>query len=128
MKFSLASWFSIFFFGVSLLATITLPVLAEPPADVHTEQEVNPKPELKKPIKIKFPSALRKKITTGEIVIQFIVTKTGTVSDLSVVRFSDPDMVAPVITAYETAQYNPGLLKGEPVNVRMDITVPYPLK
>ena len=126
MKFSSLKWLP--FFCVAMIGAISVPMSAEPPADVHAERDVNPKPELKKPVKIRFPSSLRKKITTGEIVIQFTVTKTGTVSDLTVVKFSDPDMVEPVIAAYETAQYNPGLLKGTPVDVRMDVTIPYPLK
>jgi hypothetical protein len=36
-------------------------------------------------------------------------------------------MIEPVITAYETATYTPGMLKGQPVDVRMDVTIPFPL-
>jgi TonB family protein len=126
MKISSPRWLTLF--CVVMITAFSVSASAEPTADVHAESEVNPKPELKKPVKIRFPSALRKKITTGEIVIQFIVTKTGTVTDPSVVKFSDADLVEPVLAAYAAAQYNPGLLKGVPVDVKMEVTVPYPLK
>ena len=111
-----------------MMTVLSVPVSAGPPPEVHDQAEVNPKPELKKPVKIRFPSSLRKKITTGEIVIQFIVSKTGTVRNLSIVKFSDPDMVEPVVVAYEAARYTPGLLNGTPVDVHMAVTIPYPLK
>lgn len=91
-------------------------------------EEVDVKPTPKKPIKVRFPSSVRKKGETPQIVLRFEVSKEGDVKKLVVVKFSDPDMIEPAMAAYETTKYTPGMKGGQPVATLMEVTESYPSK
>ena len=73
-----------------------------------------------KPIVIHLPRSLRKE--HAEVKLRFIVTKEGKVSDLTVVKFSDSEMIDPVYGAYASAVYSPGAKDGKSVDVWVDVT------
>lgn len=87
---------------------------------------VDKAPEPKRRIKPDYPSSLKKRDTPAEITLRFIVTTEGTVTDINIVKFNDPDMVDPVYAAYESAKFEPGQKGGKPVNTRMEVTAIYP--
>lgn len=91
-------------------------------ADVRTYEitQVDPQPVLQKAVRVRLPSAVRKR--GGEITLRFLVTKEGKVENISVVKFSDSDLVDPVYSAYEKAVYSPGLKDGNPVDTWVTIT------
>lgn len=82
-------------------------------------EQLDVKPELKKPVKLKF----KKKRVTGEVTLRFIVTAEGEVQDIVIVKFNDPDFVEPSFEAYERASYNPGMKDGVPVNTRVEVAL-----
>ncbi|MFT3781504.1 MAG: energy transducer TonB [Nibricoccus sp.] len=77
-------------------------------------------PALQKPMRIRYPSALRK--SGAEVTLKFLVTTDGKVAQISVVKFSDPDMITPVYDAYENARFKPGLKNGVPVDTWVTVT------
>jgi hypothetical protein len=83
-------------------------------ARVYESNQVDPKPVLQKAIRIRLPFSVRKR--GGEITLRFRVTKEGKVDDITVVKFSDSDLIDPVYSAYEKATYLPGLKNGVPVD------------
>ncbi|WP_175414809.1 energy transducer TonB [Nibricoccus aquaticus] len=108
-------------------ATSPLPLPAQTPAEtVYDLTVVDKAPAPKKRIKPDYPSSLKKRDTPAEITLRFIVTAEGTVTDINIVKFNDPDMVDPVYAAYEAAKFEPGQKAGKPVNTRMEITALFP--
>jgi TonB family protein len=102
---------------VGVAGALPLALAAAPP---YTEQTVDTPPVLKKPLKVRYPSSSRKK--RGEIVLRFVVTEKGTVSEIVVMRTSDADMIAPAMEAYENARYQPGMKDGKPVPTTVEVT------
>lgn len=92
----------------------------------YTDVDVKPTP--KRPVKIRFPSSVRKKGEIAEVVLRFIVTGDGEVQKVVVVKFSHPDMIEPALLAYESAKYNPGMKNGRPVATLMEVREAYPSK
>lgn len=101
---------------------------ADPVSPVFNYADVDTKPTPKKPVRVRFPSSVRKKGETSEIVLRFVVTKTGDVAKLTVVKFSDADMINPAMESYERAKFNPGLKNGAPVDTWMEATETVPAK
>lgn len=91
-------------------------------ADVRTYEinQVDPQPVIKKAVRIRLPFAVRKR--GGEITLRFLVNKEGKVEKISIVKFSDTDLVEPVYSAYEKAVYSPGFKDGHPVDTWVTIT------
>jgi len=113
------------------LASANSPPLGAQPATgdiatIYDVRAVDQAPEPKKRIKPSYPSELRKRATPADITLRFVVTAQGKVTDITVVKFSDSDMVEPVFSAYENARFNPGLKGGKPVSTRMEVTEIYP--
>ncbi len=90
--------------------------------------DVDVKPTPKRPIRVRFPSSVRKKGETAEVVLRFLVTGEGEVQKVVIVKFSHPDMIEPALLAYENAKYNPGMKNGRPVDTLMEVTEAYPAK
>jgi tonB family C-terminal domain len=60
----------------------------------------------------------------GRVVVQFVVTKTGAVGQVRVVRGVSPDLDAEAVRVVKLLpDFNPGTLNGEPVNVWMTLPI-----
>jgi outer membrane biosynthesis protein TonB len=93
---------------------------------VYDAVVVDKAPVPKKRIRPDYPSSIKKRDTPAEITLRFIVTTEGKVTEISVVKFNDPDMVEPVYAAYEEANFEPGEKDGKAVNTRVEVTRIYP--
>lgn len=91
-------------------------------ADVRPYEitQVDSPPVLKKAVHLRLPFGVRRR--GGEITLRFLVTKEGTVQSITVVKFSDADLVEPVYSAYENARYSPGIKNGVPVDTWVTVT------
>jgi hypothetical protein len=85
-------------------------------------KDVDSKPTLKGGLRVRFPRSVRRKDEESQIVLRFIVTKEGDVTQMIVMKFSDPDMIEPAMDAYSSARFNPGVKDGVPVNTWMEVT------
>lgn len=82
--------------------------------------QVDTIPVIKKAVRIRFPSEIRKR--GGEVTLRFLVTKEGKVKKIGIVKFSDSEMIEQVYGAYEKALFSPGLKDGIPVATWMTVT------
>jgi outer membrane biosynthesis protein TonB len=89
-------------------------------APAGSSAAVDVQPRLKKPVKVRFPRSVRR--NGGEISLKFRVTREGQVSDITVIKFTDADMIEPAYTAYAGASYFPGMKKGEPVDAWVEVS------
>ena len=101
-------------------------VAGEANQTVYDISVVDQPPQPKRRIKPSYPASVRKRPAPVSITLRFIVTTEGKVTEISIVRFDDADMVGPAFDAYESARFNPGLKNGLPVNTRMEVTDTYP--
>jgi TonB family protein len=86
----------------------------------YSVTEVDRAPAPKREIRVRFPRSIRKE--HGEITLRFIVTARGDVTQLTVVKFSDPDMIDAAYDAYEDADFVPGMKNGQPVDTWVEVT------
>jgi outer membrane biosynthesis protein TonB len=130
MKLALFSWLKVgcVVFAAALQMPVTRLGAAEPAAKVYEEAEVDKKPQPKRPVRPSYSFTLRRKIKSGEVVLRFVVTQKGAITNLTVVSFSDSDLIDPVYSAYESASYTPGFKDGAPVDTRVEVRVPFPGK
>jgi TonB family protein len=77
---------------------------------------------------VKYPEKALKEGTQGTVVVQFIVTKAGDVKDPYVVRSISPELDAEALRVVGLSpKWNPGLVKGEPVDTRYTVPVKFSL-
>jgi len=75
-----------------------------------------------------YPADLKANGVTGTVMIQALIQKDGTVSDLHVTNTGvDPGLVTAATDAVSQWQYRPALLNGEPVMVLTNIAVSFEL-
>ena len=93
---------------------------ADATADVFESAQVDRPPQPRREIHIRYPRELRKE--RAEVKLRFIVRATGKVESLTVVKFSNVDMIELAYRGYEDADYSPGLKNGKPVDTWVEVT------
>lgn len=67
---------------------------------------------------IRYPSVAKENGIDGKVVVQFVVTKRGTVGEVKVVCGKDPDLDKEAKRVVKTLKrFNPGKINGKPVSV-----------
>ncbi len=115
---------------VFMTTALAFVMLSEAPALRAAEEfldssAVDQAPTPKKVPKPEYPSALKKKTPPPTINIRLDIGKDGKVKNITIVKFSDVDMVDPIYAAYETATFNPAMKDGKPVGCRMEFVITY---
>lgn len=100
-------------------ASVMLPA-AEPKLQAYKLEEVQQHPMIKREMHLRFPRGLRK--GQDKIVLRFIVTAEGKTTQITVVSFTDPDMIDRAMTAYQNAEYVPAVKDGKAVAVWLEVT------
>lgn len=95
---------------------------AEPESPAFEYKDLDTKPVPIRPIRVRFPFGVRKKGEPAEIVLRFLVTKKGTVTNVTVVRFTHPGLIEAAMETYERARFTPGTKEGVPVDAWMEAT------
>lgn len=89
-------------------------------ADVYESAQVDQAPQPRREIHIRYPRELRKE--RAEVKLRFVVRSTGKIDNLTVVKFSNVDMIEFAYRGYESAEYSPGLKNGKPVDTWVEVT------
>lgn len=78
---------------------------------------------------IKYPANAEKNKIEGRVIVEFVVNKDGSLSDIKVVRGVDPELDAEALRVINAMpKWKPGMNKGEPVRVKFTVPVMYRLK
>ena len=73
---------------------------------------------------LRYPEELRAKGTQGRVVVQFVVNKDGSLSDVNVIRKLDPLMDAEALRVVNAMpRWKPGMQDGKPVMVKYTVPV-----
>ena len=73
---------------------------------------------------LRYPEELRAKGTQGRVVVQFVVNKDGSLSDVNVIRKLDPLMDAEALRVINAMpRWKPGMQDGKPVAVKYTVPV-----
>lgn len=102
---------------------------AEPEIFVIVEQMpelIGGLPELQK--RITYPEIAKKAGVEGRVIVQFVVTEQGTVSDPVVVRGIGAGCDEEAVRAVQQARFTPGKQRGKPVRVKMSLPITFKLK
>ena len=78
---------------------------------------------------IKYPVIAQENGIQGRVVVQFVVTKTGSIGQVRVVRKVDPDLDAEAVRVVKSLpKFVPGKMNGHPVNVWFTLPVVFKLQ
>ncbi|MDE5786537.1 MAG: energy transducer TonB [Duncaniella sp.] len=78
---------------------------------------------------IRYPAAAQENGIQGRVVVQFVVTKTGKVGEVKVLRSKDPDLDKEAIRVVKTLPaFVPGKMNGHSVNVWYTLPVTFKLQ
>ncbi len=77
---------------------------------------------------IKYPEIAKKAGVEGRVMIQFVVTREGEITDKVVVRSLGAGCDEEALRALSKMKFNPGLQRGKPVAVRMTIPITFKLR
>lgn len=89
--------------------------------------------EVKQPVLIKkvdpqYPEIARRARIQGIVILEAVITKTGTVEDVRVLRSLHPILDQSAISAVKQWKYQPAMLNDRPVKVYFTVTVNFTLK
>lgn len=77
---------------------------------------------------IQYPPEAKKYSVEGRVMVQFVVTKTGTIGEVKVVRSVDPDLDKEAVRVCKTfPQFRPGRMNGKAVNVWYTLPIQFKL-
>ncbi len=78
---------------------------------------------------LRYPSVAQENGIQGRVVVQFVVTKTGSIGQVRVVRKVDPDLDAEAVRVVKSLpKFVPGKMNGNPVNVWFTLPVQFRLQ
>lgn len=78
---------------------------------------------------VRYPVEAQKNGIQGRVIVNFIVNKDGSLSDLKIVRGQDPSLDAEAIRVISTMpKWKPGMQRGEAVNVRYTLPIVFRLQ
>jgi TonB family protein len=66
-----------------------------------------------------YPEILLSNSMRGEVLVEFVVSSTGSVAESKVIRSTHPAFDEPALEAIRKWKFEPGTRNGEPVNIRM---------
>jgi TonB family protein len=87
-------------------------VAKRPPKPVHT-------------VAPEHPADLYKQGIPGEVMVRFVVDKTGKVKDPEIISASHEAFIAPTLAALEQWQFEPGLKNGKPADFKVSIPIDF---
>lgn len=78
---------------------------------------------------IKYPTMAMENNIQGRVVVQFVVTKTGKIGEVKVVRSKDPDLDKEAVRVVKTLpNFIPGKMNGQAVNVWYTLPIQFKLQ
>lgn len=78
---------------------------------------------------IRYPSVAQENNIQGRVVVQFVVTKTGSIGQVKVVRSKDPDLDKEAVRVVKTLpKFVPGKMNGHAVNVWYTLPITFRLQ
>jgi len=78
---------------------------------------------------IRYPSTAQENGIQGKVIVQFVVTKTGSVGEVKVVRSKDPDLDKEAIRVVKSLpKFTPGRMNGNAVNVWYTLPITFRLQ
>lgn len=78
---------------------------------------------------LRYPTAAQENGIQGRVVVQFVVTKTGKVGTVKVVRGKDPDLDKEAVRVVKSLPaFTPGKMNGHPVNVWYTLPITFKLQ
>ncbi|MCL2436170.1 MAG: M56 family metallopeptidase [Lentimicrobiaceae bacterium] len=73
---------------------------------------------------LKYPQSARDKGITGQIIIEFVVEKDGSINDVKVIKGVDPELDAEAVRVIKMMpKWNPGMQDGQPVRTFYQIPI-----
>jgi RNA polymerase sigma factor (sigma-70 family) len=89
----------------------------------EADLDEKPKPVAREPPV--YPPELRKAGIEGEATVSFIVDSSGKVLEARAVKSSRPEFEAPCVAAVSNWQFEPGRIKGQPVNTQVVLPITF---
>ncbi len=78
---------------------------------------------------IRYPSVAQENGIEGKVIVQFVVTKNGTVGEVKIARGKDPDLDKEAKRVVKTLKkFTPGKMNGNPVNVWYTLPITFKLQ
>lgn len=85
----------------------------------YKEEEVDTPPRQKE-IRVHYSRSARRE--HAQVTLRFVVTKDGKVDQLTIVKFTDPEIVDEAYEGYSSAEFFPGIKDGRAVDTWIEVT------
>ena len=85
-------------------------------------------PQLIKKVEPPYPEIARKARIQGIVILEAVITKTGSVEEVKVLRALHPILDQAAVNAVKQWKYQPATLNGRPVKVYFTVTVNFTLR
>ncbi|MGC4072782.1 MAG: energy transducer TonB [Nibricoccus sp.] len=113
--------------GFALLGAV--PVIAEPSTPPKPKLARGDRlPVVKKQVRPKYPTDLRKKGITGDVNVHIVVSSSGDVAEAEVIDSPNEQFSEAALEAVRQWKFEPGLKDGVPVAVRLKFPIQFRLR
>jgi len=85
-------------------------------------------PVLQKKVEPPYPEIARRARIQGVVILEAVITKTGSVEEVKVLRSLNPVLDQAAVNAVKQWKYQPAMLNGKPVKVYFTVTVNFTLR
>lgn len=110
-----------------VVPTASAPAAPPPPKVVALSEDTEPPVALAQAAPA-YPPALKAEGVEGFVVVRFLVTETGAIDDLRVVKSSDPRFHDAVLAAVRAWRFKPATSQGRPVPYPKTVKIPFKIR
>jgi TonB family protein len=114
--------------SVALLLVFGCVAPAANPNTIFDISKVTVQPQVTSPARPQYPLVLRVRMISGETLIHLVVRRDGSVTDVRVVRATDPLFGIAAAKAVAQWVYRPALLDGRPVNCALEVPIVFTVR
>ena len=110
--------------GVAVASEVRVPFMVMPVMKPHRAEKMSPPRAIKK-VQPNYPIGLRASRLQGQVVVEFVVTAEGAVTEAIVLRSTNPLFEEPALEAIRQWTFEPAKMNGKPVKTKMQMPISF---
>ncbi len=114
--------------GLMVAAGLLAMLVAGCASETTNEGPPDVQPKLIERVNPQYPLEMKQQGITGAVTVEYVIEKDGSVTDIKIVKSTDPRFSKEVVAAVSQWRFAPGMKKGRPMASRRQQTISFTLE